>query len=322
LFGHRDKVWVDAHDSSMPNCKNQLIVLLLLLSLSSLDSSRGATPTEIERALAAYRNGAIETALSLLEPAAREGNAESQFILGAIYLEDHGVPADPSVSTRWYRAAAEQGHVEAQFSLGNAYLHGRGVGVDLSVARHWWHLAAHGGSAAACVNLAVHHIQRAKQPARGELGRAWLLRAIELGSGQAEAYLALLESSEADKAPDRSRDWDSEPLRSEATVLVADPDAVTLQLLSTASRDAAQAFVERHAIGDRALLFRLPKDNKLLWNVVYGEYSSRTEAAETIEQMRPALRRTGPWPRPLREVQAAVRSVWSEQEGIAPDLLP
>lgn len=316
-----------AYDSSMRKRKNQLIVLSILLFLLGAGDSAGATRSEIERALSAYRDGDIETTFGLLEPAAREGKADAQFVLGAIYLEDHGVPPDPAMSTRWFRKAAEQGHVEAQYSLGNAYLKGRGVAVDLGAARHWWRRAARAGLAAACVNLAVHHIRAAEPLARGELGRAWLQRAVELGSGQAEAYLALLDASQGGGAdpgrePVQSRDWGPEPIRSEARILVADPEAVTLQLLSTNSRESAQAFVERYAIGDRALLFRLPKDKQLLWNVVYGEYSSRAEVVETIAQMKRALRQAGPWPRPLAEVQAAVRSVWIEQEGVAPELLP
>jgi hypothetical protein len=308
----------------MPDGKKQLSLLLLLAWLLIGGPLPGAVTADAERGLEAYRAGNTGTALAILGPAAEHGDAEAQYILGAIYLEDRGVSPDLPLSTRWYRAAAVQGHIEAQFSLGNAYLNGRGVEVDLSAARSWWSLAARAGSAESCLNLGVHHIRDAAHPPRMALGRAWLQRAMALGSTRAATYLGMLEGPARDPAGATagSRDWNLEPLRSEAELLVSAPESVTIQFLSSASREVAQAFIERHALGDRARLFRLPKDKQLLWNVVYGEYRSRTDAVSTLETLRPELRKADPWPRLLSEVQAAVRSVWVLHEGLAAEFMP
>ncbi len=309
-----------AGDCSMLEYKDQRIYALILISVCAVPSVFAATGAEVLRGLAAYRAGEIDRAVQILTAAAELGDSDARFSLGAIYLEGQGVRPDPGLSTRWYRAAAEQGHIEAQFSLGNAYRHGRGVAVDFVEARRWWMRAGRAGSAKACLNLGVDYLQQSDSLARAELGVAWLRRSAELGSDRAGEYLTMLR--EPGNTQSAGRDWSREPLRSEAQLLVVDPLRFTLQLFSASSRELAEAFIDRNAIGAQALLFRLPKNKRLLWNVVYGDYESRKEVVQTIAGMRHELRRTHPWPRALSEVQDLVASVWSEREQVSRDLLP
>ena len=50
--------------------------------------------------------------------AAEQGDAEAQFILGAMYFQGRGVLKDDAEAVRWYRLAAEQGLADGQNSLG------------------------------------------------------------------------------------------------------------------------------------------------------------------------------------------------------------
>ena len=69
----------------------------------------------------------FDTAHKLFAPLAEEGNAKSQFYMGAMYDDGQGVPRDYKEAVKWYRLAAEQGHASAQYNLGVSYDKGEGV---------------------------------------------------------------------------------------------------------------------------------------------------------------------------------------------------
>ncbi len=56
-----------------------------------------------------------------LKLAAKQGNVDSQFKLGAMYYRGEGVPQNYDTALKWCTLAAEQGNVLAQFFLGGIY---------------------------------------------------------------------------------------------------------------------------------------------------------------------------------------------------------
>ena len=64
--------------------------------------------------------------------AAKQGHAEAQFDLGAIYAYTDNVQA-----ASWWRKAAEQGHADSQRRLGDLYVCGVGVERDYAQAAFW-----------------------------------------------------------------------------------------------------------------------------------------------------------------------------------------
>ncbi len=74
--------------------------------------------------------------------AAEQGDADAQFILGALYAEGQVLPQMNGLAVHWYCKAAEQGHVRAQYNLGLMYGDGRGVPQDYVQAHKWINLAA------------------------------------------------------------------------------------------------------------------------------------------------------------------------------------
>ena len=115
---------------------------------------------------------------------ARHGDQFSQYILGKLYEEGVGVPADPGEAAKWYRRAAKArsgntyvysapvgderygrvipvatgpatpGLSEAQYRLGLLYRDGRGVDQNLKRARRWLERAAEKGHEGAVRALA------------------------------------------------------------------------------------------------------------------------------------------------------------------------
>lgn len=126
----------------------------------------------------------LVTDIDKARPAAEQGTAEDQYLLGVRY--ENALPHDHREAVHWYRMAAhqrhvgalyrlcvlsetgrgmaqdyqetlqwcglaaDQGHGQAMFTIGSLYAHGRGVLKDVIQAHQWYNLAAaHGYEAAA-----------------------------------------------------------------------------------------------------------------------------------------------------------------------------
>ena len=60
---------------------------------------------------------------------AGQGDAESQYMLGKIYLEGKKVDKDTSKAVAWFYQAASKGHLEAMVELARLYIKGEGTSV-------------------------------------------------------------------------------------------------------------------------------------------------------------------------------------------------
>ncbi len=118
---------------------SQLLVTLAL-GLSCLPDAFGQTATSTDP-------------LKTLRARAEQGDAVTQYNLGAMYNNGEGVTQDYAEAVRWYRKAAEQGYAFAQYSLGNMYELGLGVEQDSAQAVHWFREAAGQGEALAQYGL-------------------------------------------------------------------------------------------------------------------------------------------------------------------------
>ena len=97
--------------------------------------------------LAAFQKGDYSTAAKEWRPLAEEGDAATQFNLGLLYLDGHGVPQDYTEAAKWFRRSAEQGYTEAQHNLGAMYGTGQGVRRDYVEAYKWLNICASRGNA-------------------------------------------------------------------------------------------------------------------------------------------------------------------------------
>ena len=90
----------------------------------------------------AYDRADYRSALAVWQPAAEEGDAEAQTLVGEIY--ERGIGAEPNyaAAAEWYRRAAEQGNSRAQFNLGSLYEQGLGVPADKLEALNWYRHAS------------------------------------------------------------------------------------------------------------------------------------------------------------------------------------
>lgn len=112
-----------------------------------------ASADDAENARAAFQSGDYETALTLWQPLAEAGHADSQFGLGQMYGNGFGVAMDDAQAIKWYSLAAGQGHAKAQFNLAVMHQNGWGLPQSDAEAMKYYALAADQGVPAAMIAL-------------------------------------------------------------------------------------------------------------------------------------------------------------------------
>ncbi|MBR2126222.1 MAG: SEL1-like repeat protein [Akkermansia sp.] len=126
---------------------------------------------------------------ALLRPAAENGYAQAQNLLGDCYYDGHGVPQDYAQAVQWYRKAAEQGDADAQCSLGACYYSGHGVPQDYAEAVQWYRKAAEQGDADAQICLGVCYLKGHGVPQDYTQTVQWYRKAAEQGHAAAQNNL-------------------------------------------------------------------------------------------------------------------------------------
>lgn len=111
---------------------------------------------ESEKGLLAFNSNDYDTALSVWQPLADAGDAESQYGLGMMYGNGFGVAMDDALAIKWYGLATEQGHVGALCNLAVMHQNGWGVPVNEEEAVHLYSQAAEQGAPEAMIALGRH----------------------------------------------------------------------------------------------------------------------------------------------------------------------
>lgn len=96
-------------------------------------------------------------AFQLLYDAAKKGKStsESEQVLAQAFLLGSGVPKNYGKAVQWYQAAAEDGNKEAQNELGFMYFVGNGVEQDVEKGGEYFLKAAYNGLAIAQYNVGI-----------------------------------------------------------------------------------------------------------------------------------------------------------------------
>ena len=103
------------------------------------------------------------------------------------------------------------------------------------------------------------------------------------------------------------QDGDSN-VRGAEFLLRQNPQHYTLQLLTLSSRENAEAFIGRQADAEEFAIYRITRNERLLYVVTYGVFSSRSAAQSRAGNLSGELASIEPWVRPLSLVQDAIRS--------------
>jgi uncharacterized protein len=162
-----------------------LIALLLPIVAARADALQDAATATARKEYA--------TALRLLEPLARDGDARAQTQLATLHHHGLGVSEDDREATRWYERAARQGHAPAQFQLANLYAYGHAQPADgsdaMRLAAQWYFEAARQGHAEAQYALGILFLAGSGVQQNAAEARKWFARAARQGHADAQTYL-------------------------------------------------------------------------------------------------------------------------------------
>lgn len=148
----------------------------------------------LQDAIAAMQRKDYPTAVRLLEPLARSGQAQAQMRLGLLYYHGHGVRESDAEALRWFERAARQGLPEAQHHLANMYAFGlASLPPDedpARVAAQWYFEAARQGHAESQYALGILFLTGSGVVQDKAEADKWIARAAALGHADARAYQA------------------------------------------------------------------------------------------------------------------------------------
>jgi len=133
-----------------------MYVSRVVLAAFGLLLAASAWSGESEKGLLAFNSNEYDTALTIWQPLAEAGDAESQYGLGMMYGNGFGVPMDDALALKWYGLSAEQGHSGAQCNLAVMHQNGWGVPLNEEEAVRLYSLAAEQGVAEAMLALGRH----------------------------------------------------------------------------------------------------------------------------------------------------------------------
>ena len=141
----------------------------------------------ISQASDAFKKGDYARVLRECRDDATGGDPSCANMMGLLYAEGNGVPADQTAAVRWFRISAEAGNGYGAFNLGLHYEHGDGVAKDLALAEKWFRFAAKQGIPDAELGLA-HFIIKYHDDWHGAL--EFLKPAAAQGLAEAQFVLA------------------------------------------------------------------------------------------------------------------------------------
>ena len=132
------------------------------------------------------------TAVSILKPLAKKGDADAQNALGYLYAQGLGVERDYEEARRWYQKAVSQGHAKAQGNLGGLYAAGKGVEQDNAKAASLFLLSAKQGNANAQVRLGFLYSKGLGVQRDYSAAARWHRKAAEQGHPIAQGLLGAM----------------------------------------------------------------------------------------------------------------------------------
>ncbi len=96
--------------------------------------------------------------------------------------------------------------------------------------------------------------------------------------------------------------------RDAAWILAQAQDRYTMQLLSLSSLERAEAFINRQDDPAEFALYRMQRDGRTLFVIIYGIFSNRDAATAAAANLSGELAGINPWIRPMGLVQDTVRA--------------
>jgi TPR repeat protein len=130
----------------MSKAKAPLLTRIAVAALLSAGASISVKADAFYDYYDAYNKGDYAGAAVKIEPLAKKGVAEAQYLLATMFEWGKAYRQDWKAAVEWYSKAADQGHPMAQMHVGLAYELGQGTDQNYFKAQKWYWRAALQGS--------------------------------------------------------------------------------------------------------------------------------------------------------------------------------
>ena len=164
----------------------------------SIAETRSISKFSFDQAASKIRSGKEEKKPSVFESTkikAEEGDAESQFMLGAMYQFGKHVFADETSAAYWYQKSAQQGYPKAQFNLGVLYSNESSSLYSEIDAANWYEEAALNGMTQAQMYTGLNYYHGSGVGSDYIKSYAWLHVAAVRGMNKAREHMAVIAGS-------------------------------------------------------------------------------------------------------------------------------
>lgn len=135
---------------------------------------------------------AAQRALERVKNDAAAGDAQAQFLMGAVYDAGIGVGMHKAEAVKWYRLASEQGYAPAAYNLGHIFATGDGVVADDAEAFRQFLRGAEAGDAPSACRLGLIYLNGIGVPSDLNKAFKWYSESAGKGYPLAMTNLGLL----------------------------------------------------------------------------------------------------------------------------------
>jgi len=117
----------------------------------------------------------------------------------------------------------------------------------------------------------------------------------------------------AESAVSRAAANDSGRARDGSWLMRQPEDTYTIQLVTLSSAERTRAYLAKQTEAEQFASYRLQRDGRVLYVVVFGVYGSRAEAQAAADRLPGTVGDVRPWVRPMEQVHAAIRTALQQQ---------
>lgn len=254
------------------------------------------------------------------EKSADAGLVDSQFNLGLLYYRGIGLEINYQKASTLFILAAEQDHPHAQYGLAVMYAFGQGLDQSHEQALVWFRKSAAQNVAQAQFNLGVFYEKGYGLDTDIVAAKKWYALAADAGLAEARSKLLELEQSEEAETiqhPDTSVLADSLPVQEmpqETAQEISQPsnnnsikredwvqqqsrNSYTLQLSSILEEKNVVDFIQKHQLVENVAYIEVFVQETVRYSVLYGSYTTYSEAKDAINLLPESLSKNKPWVR-------------------------
>ncbi len=255
----------------------------------------------------AFLFGYYDTAQQYWQPMANLGYAKAQASIGWMYHAGKGFKQDYTQAYEWYLKAAKQNHAIAQNNIGVLYEKGWGVAQDQTEAVKWFKESAEWGYSFGQFNYGRHLRDGRGVKRDTEKSDYWLNLASLQGVKQADALLGKAVPSQLSRHIIDQSASPSDKLKKKIWIMMKNPRYYTLQVTQGNSVSELKKYIEQSSRTGPFAYFTSDKDGKKTYHLVYGIFSTYTEAEQNLKSLPPNMTKSMPWIRKFGNIQKDIK---------------